>query len=43
MIQQTKKIEREIKQNPDLLTELTEDQKKHRMAEEVEEQIAKRG
>ena len=39
----TKKIEREIKQNPDLLTELTEDQKKHRMAEEVEEQIAKRG
>lgn len=39
----TKKIEADLKNDPELLTSLTDEQKASRMAEEIEEQIAKRG
>lgn len=39
----TQKIERDLKKNPDLLKNMTAEEKKQRMADEVEEQIAKRG
>ena len=39
----TKKMEDELKNNPELYNELTDEQKLERMAEDIEEQIAKRG
>lgn len=37
------KLERELKDNPSLLQDMTPEEKKARMAEEIELQIAKRG
>ena len=39
----TKKLEDDLKNNPELLNEMTDEQKLARMADDIEEQIAKRG
>ena len=39
----TKKLEKELKENPELYESLTEEQRIDRMADEIEQQIAKRG